>query len=303
MEWWGLDSVPRPRGFGLAKILQSIAPAVLQYSQYSITPLLHCPIPRAPFGLLERVMDLGPCLIVILVMSATITKLCPKLILEGTRLTGKTDLAIALNEHPRIVGVRKYRYHSPIISAEWNGFVKSPYGSSLIDFEPKYEVEAISAYRTWLTIFELYRYYSWIIDRFHISTQMWQATHRGIEYKFGWLESRLAALGFRLIFCRRHPDSFAEARQERLKISSNPSQYDDLNLFIREQETMERLVANSKIPTLLLDVTEGTIRERIDYIAGWLEETGGLNAAKSPPNPKTIFKTFTPSAVRSLATA
>jgi hypothetical protein len=133
-------------------------------------------------------------------MSTMVTKLCPKLILEGTRLTGKTDLALALNENPRIVGARKYRYHSPIISAEWNGFVKNPYGSSLIDFDEKYEGQAMEAYRIWLSLFELYRYYSWIIDRFHISTQMWQAIYRGKVYKFGWLESRLAALGFRLIF-------------------------------------------------------------------------------------------------------
>jgi hypothetical protein len=218
-------------------------------------------------------------------VSATITKLCPKLILEGTRLTGKTDLAIALNQHPRIVGVRKYQYHSPIVSAEWNGFVKNPYGSSLIDFEPKYELQAISAYRTWLSLFELYRYYSWIIDRFHISTQMWQATYRRIQYKFRWLESRLAALGFRLILCWRHPDSFADARRERLKVSSNPSQYDDLSLFIREQEIVKTLVDNSKIPSLLVDVTERSIEERIDYIADWLEATQGLNAATSPPNP------------------
>jgi hypothetical protein len=44
-------------------------------------------------------------------------KLTPKIILEGTRLTHKTDLAFALNEHPRIVGPRRYRYHSPLISA------------------------------------------------------------------------------------------------------------------------------------------------------------------------------------------
>jgi hypothetical protein len=30
----------------------------------------------------------------------SVTKLRPKLILEGTRLTGKTDLALALNENP-----------------------------------------------------------------------------------------------------------------------------------------------------------------------------------------------------------
>jgi len=28
------------------------------------------------------------------------SKLCPKIILEGTRLTFKTDIAFALNEHP-----------------------------------------------------------------------------------------------------------------------------------------------------------------------------------------------------------
>jgi type III secretory pathway component EscT len=42
-------------------------------------------------------------------------KLCPKIILEGTRLTFKTEIAFELNEHPRIVGPRKYRYHSPLI--------------------------------------------------------------------------------------------------------------------------------------------------------------------------------------------
>jgi hypothetical protein len=52
-------------------------------------------------------------------------KLCPKIILEGTRLTFKTEIAFALNEHPAIVGPRKYRYHSPVISAEWCSFTKS----------------------------------------------------------------------------------------------------------------------------------------------------------------------------------
>ena len=69
-----------------------------------------------------------------------VTKLCPKIILEGTRLTGKTDIALSLNEHPRIVGSRKYRYHSPIVSAEWSGFNKAPWGASLINFEPEDEV-------------------------------------------------------------------------------------------------------------------------------------------------------------------
>ncbi len=61
------------------------------------------------------------------------SKPCPKIILEGTRLTLKTEIAFALNEHPRIVGPRKYRYHSPLISAEWGGFTNVPWGRGLIN--------------------------------------------------------------------------------------------------------------------------------------------------------------------------
>ena len=215
-----------------------------------------------------------------------VIKLCPKLILEGTRLTGKTDLALALNESSRITGVRKYRYHSPIVSAEWNGFTPNPYGSSLINFDGAQEKSAMEAYRLWISLFELYRYYSWIVDRFHISTQMWQTTYRRRRYRFEWLESRLAALGFRLVFLWREPSSFAEARQRRLKISSNPSQYDDLTLFIREQQILQELVKKSVIPSLTINVTDYSLDEQVDYIADWLEATGGLNATETAPEPK-----------------
>jgi hypothetical protein len=106
----------------------------------------------------------------------------------------------------------------------------------------------LRAYRLWLSLFELYQYYSWIVDRFHISTQMWQTIYRGRKYEFEWLDSRLLALGFRLIFCWRDPESFAEARAKRLQISSNPSQYNDLAIFIREQEILQQLVEDSAIP-------------------------------------------------------
>jgi hypothetical protein len=152
---------------------------------------------------------------------------------------------------------------------------------------PAYEKHALKAYRLWLSLFELYRYYSWIIDRFHLSTQMWQAFYRGRKYQFQWLESRLSALGFRLIFCWRNPRSFAEARAKRLQISSNPSQYNDLTIFIREQEILQQLVEDSTIPKLLVDVTYRSLEQQIDYIASWLEATGGLNVVQSPPDRKT----------------
>ncbi len=88
-------------------------------------------------------------------------KLTPKIILEGTRLTFKTEIAFALNEHPEIVGVRKYRYHSPIISAEWCAFTNFPWGRGLINFLPEEESLAMETYNTWMRLFELQKYYSW----------------------------------------------------------------------------------------------------------------------------------------------
>jgi len=203
-------------------------------------------------------------------------KMCPKIILEGTRLTFKTEIAFALNEHPRIVGPRKYRYHSPLISAEWCGFTNFPWGRGLINFEPQEEGLAMETYRTWLRLFELQRYYSWIVDRFHLSTQMYQLQRYGKRYDFDWLEERLLPLGFRLVLCTRTPESFAAAREERLKVSGNPSQYNDLSQFITEQERILELANHSILPTLHLNVSDNSVSNAAHAVADWLEMTGGL---------------------------
>ena len=203
-------------------------------------------------------------------------KLTPKVILEGTRLTFKTDIAFALNEHPRIVGPRKYRYHSPLISAEWCAFTNFPWGRGLINFEPHEAAQALETYQTWARLFELQRYYSWIIDRFHLSTQMYQLRTYGTYYDFRWLEDRLLPLNFRLVFCTRSPESFAAARQERLKVSGNPSQYDDLAQFVEEQTWLRRLVSESRLPTLAVDISDNDVPQAVERIADWLAATGGL---------------------------
>ena len=189
-------------------------------------------------------------------------KLTPKIILEGTRLTFKTEIAFALNEHPRIVGPRKYRYHSPLISAEWCAFTNFPWGRGLINFEPQEEAQAMETYATWLRLFELQRYYSWIVDRFHISTRAYQLQTHGKDYDFGWLEQRLLPLNFRLVFLHRTPESFAAARAERLKVSGKPDQYNDLSVFVREQELIKRLVGESMLPRLELDISDNDIPRR-----------------------------------------
>lgn len=183
-------------------------------------------------------------------------KLCPKIILEGTRLTHKTDIAFALNEHPRIVGPRKYRYHSPLISAEWCGFTNYPWGRGLINFEAQEEALAMDTYHTWARLFQQLRYYSWIVDRFHISTQTYQSMQRGKTYDFSWLEQTLKELSFWLIFCTRSAESFAQARAERVKVSGKPSQYDDLGVFIHEQEVMTQFIERSTLETLRVDISD-----------------------------------------------
>jgi hypothetical protein len=203
-------------------------------------------------------------------------KLTPKIILEGTRLTFKTDIALALNEHPRIVGPRKYKYHSPLISAEWCAFTNFPWGRGLLNFEPQEEALAMETYATWLRLFELQRYYSWIVDRFHISTRACQLQTYGKDYDFRWLEERLLPLNFRLVFLNRTPGSFAVARVERLKVSGKPDQYNDLSTFVREQELIKRLVAESMLPRLELDISDNDIPRAVEKIADWMESTGGL---------------------------
>ncbi len=129
-------------------------------------------------------------------------KLCPKIILEGTRLTFKTEIAFTLNE--------------------------------------------LTAHQR--------------------------------DYPFRWLEQRLAPIGFRLVYCTRTPESFEAARAERLKVSGKPSQYDDLSIFVEEQKLMDRLVGESILPTLRLDVSDNDVGAAAERIADWLEDTGGLYA-------------------------
>jgi len=203
-------------------------------------------------------------------------KLCPKIILEGTRLTHKTDVAFALNEHPRIVGPRRYRYHSPLISAEWGAFDDVPWGPGVIDFAPADEGRAMETYATWARLFELLPYYSWIVDRFHVSTRAYQLRAHGRDYDFGWLEERLVPLGFRIVLLTRSPESFPAARAERLTVSGKPSQYDDLAPFIREQDLLRRLVGESRLPSLAIDVSDDDVPAAVERIADWLEASGGL---------------------------
>ena len=211
-------------------------------------------------------------------------KLTPKIILEGTRLTHKTDLAFALNEHPAIVGPRRYRYHSPLISAEWCGFTPEPWGRGPINFEgPEEEARAMAVFDAWARLIELQPHYSWIIDRFHLSARAFQLMAHGRDVDFGWLEERLRALDVHIVLCTRRDGTWDAARRERLLVSGNPSQYDDLGRFRREQELLRRLASESILPVLELDTSDGDIDGACTQVAEWMATTGGLWPRASAP--------------------
>jgi hypothetical protein len=205
-------------------------------------------------------------------------KMCPKIILEGTRLTFKTDIALALNEHPRVVGPRKYRYHSPVVSAEWCAFTNFPWGRGLINFQPEEKALALETYDTWVRLFELQRYYSWIIDRFHLSTLAYQSLNGGVVLDFAELEERLLAIGFGVVYLHRSAESFEAARRRRLVVSGNPGQYDDLEVFVREQKKFDELMAQTRLPVLGLDISDNDTEAAVEKIADWLHDSGRIYA-------------------------
>ena len=146
----------------------------------------------------------------------------------------------------------------------------------MINFADEEESLAFETYQTWARMFELQRYYSWIIDRFHISTRAYQLKHRSRDYQFAWLEQRLLPLGFHMIFVTQTLGSFKSACEERLKVSGNPAHYDDLAIFTEEQELMKSLIEDSILPTYQLDVSDNDVLGASDKIADYLEQVGVL---------------------------
>ncbi len=119
-------------------------------------------------------------------------------------------------------------------------------------------------------------HYSWIVDRFHLSTRAQQFASTGRAPDFGWLEDRLRPLGFHVVLCTRRPETFAAARETRLAVSGKPRQYDDLAAFVDEQDLLRRLAAESTLPILELDVSDDDVTGACDRVADWMASTGGL---------------------------
>jgi hypothetical protein len=134
----------------------------------------------------------------------------------------------------------------------------------------------MAVFDTWVRLIELQPHYSWVIDRFHLSAKAYQLAEHDVELDFTALETRLRALDVHLVLCVRRDGTWEAARGERLRVSGNPSQYDDLSRFVREQALLRSLAGESILPVLELDTSDGDMDAACERIADWMGETGGL---------------------------
>lgn len=63
------------------------------------------------------------------------------------------------------------------------------------------------------------------------------------------------------------PDHLRAARAERLKVSGNPAQYQDLSKFVSEQEQYRMLIFQSLLPWIELDVSDNDVTTAVAKIA------------------------------------
>lgn len=70
----------------------------------------------------------------------------------------------------------------------------------------------------------------------------------------------------------------------RLTFKTEIALYNDLQVFIVEQELMNELVGASTLQTLTIDISDNDVPRAVENIADWIEQTGELYMSKEQPN-------------------
>jgi hypothetical protein len=194
----------------------------------------------------------------------TMQRLRPRIILEGTDYGNTKETALLLSKHPRLVGEMGHESYTAVISAKWQKYVGFTWGKNLIAYDLDQEEHALNDYSTWMSLIEIQHHYGWIIDRFHISTRQYQIQHNQSDCNFDWLEKRLLQQNFHLVL----------VTQNRKVLSEKITQPDLLETTIQSQNILQELVAESKLPTLELDISEKGLQETVEIISVWADEMG-----------------------------
>jgi hypothetical protein len=210
----------------------------------------------------------------------------PRIILEGTGYAGTKEIALALSKHPQVVGKSWEQCFTAVISAKWCSFTQFPWGEMLVNFTPDEAEQAMQNYRTWMSLIELQRHTGWVIDRFHLTTRVYQLQHYQTDYAFDWLEERLQKCGFHQVLVIQTPDSLREA----ICRPGNLSQL-KFDTIIEEQNLLCQLAATSILPTSEIVVSENDTHKTADKVADWIESIG----ANIPPGDDAVNRVKLPS--------
>jgi hypothetical protein len=204
----------------------------------------------------------------------------PRIILEGTDFGNTKDTALILSRHPRLVGEMGHEVYAAVISAKWQKYAGFTWGKNLIAYNPNEEDQAVNDYHTWMRLIELQRHHGWIVDCFHISTRQYQIQHNQSDCNFDWIEQRLLQQNFHLVL----------VTQSRKVLAEKITQTDLLETTMQSQNILQELVAESKLPTLELDISEKNIQETVEIISLWADEMG----ANLPPDNETPSRVIVP---------
>lgn len=194
----------------------------------------------------------------------------PRIIIEGTDYAATKEVALALSKHPQIVGKSWERVYTAVISAKWCSFTRFPWGEMLVNFTPGEAEQAMQNYRTWISLIELQRHTGWIIDRFHLTTRVYQLQHYQTDYAFDWLEERLQKCGFYQVLVIQTPGALREA----ISKSGKSSRLEQFDSIIEEQNLLRQLAAESILPTTEITVSVNDNQKVTDKVADWIESIG-----------------------------
>lgn len=183
------------------------------------------------------------------------------LIFEGAELTGKSYLISQIYDY-----IEKRHHTNPHIlnGCHW-------FNCDVGVFGDRYGRPCIEKY---LEMAETMVDRNVIFEKFHITDAVYHQLYKDSIINYGDVEERLTALGARLVFCRVTPreEIFARRLTDRLalyphyhRIAKQPADY------LAQQKLYQKLIAQSRLPTLTVDTTHLPNPDVAKKIIDWIQ--------------------------------
>lgn len=165
------------------------------------------------------------------------------LIFEGAELSGKSWLMSQVYDRLEM------KYSSPhkiLDGCHWFNCDIGVYGTG----------HGRAVIESYLDIFEELRDKNLIVEKLHLSDQVYAEALGGAQEDYARVEDRLLALGFRIVLLTFPPDeALVRARlRDRLRLYPHYARIlQDPAWYLRQQERYQALVARSRLPHLSLE--------------------------------------------------